>query len=194
MEDSQGGLNVDFDGGLEAAPANSAVFGSVIQSDSLTFSNGGASRTSVAAASEPAEGNGLGRGLREEVCRHWLGGHCENGDHCRFLHKDDKDRYPVCQFFTAYGKCPKQDCIYKHTNEDIKEFKWCKWGVCLNGPDCQCGQAKKAGPTPPIDEVFQKIQYPYSDNYHTSNKSFQPRGAGYPQQVEKSQFPQGPNS
>lgn len=50
------------------------------------------------------------------------------------------------------------------------------------------------GPPPPVEEVLQKIQHLYSYNYASSNKFFQQRGAGYSQQADKSQFPQGPNT
>ncbi|KAJ7969088.1 30-kDa cleavage and polyadenylation specificity factor 30 [Quillaja saponaria] len=173
---------------------NQDSFGSGIQSDSLTFSNGGASSTSATAAREPVEGNVLRRNFRKEVCRHWIRGNCKKGDDCRFLHQYVKDRFPVCKYFKLYGKCSEQDCLFKHTNEDIKECNMYKLGFCLNGPDCRCRQVKMPGPPPPIEEVLQKMQHLYSDNDNTSNKSFQQQGVAYPQQVENSKFPQGPNS
>lgn len=50
------------------------------------------------------------------------------GDACGFLHQYDKSRMPVCRFFRLYGECREQDCVYKHTNEDIKE---CNMYVCV---------------------------------------------------------------
>ncbi|KAJ7969090.1 30-kDa cleavage and polyadenylation specificity factor 30 [Quillaja saponaria] len=117
MEDSEGGLNFDFEGGLEAAPANPAVSGPVIQSDSSSVANGGAPRTAAAVASEPVAANIPGRrSFRQTVCRHWLRSLCMKGDACGFLHQYDKDRMPVCRFFRLYGECREQDCVYKHTN------------------------------------------------------------------------------
>lgn len=43
------------------------------------------------------------------------------GEACGFLHQYDKTRMPICRFFRLYGECREQDCVYKHTNEDIKE-------------------------------------------------------------------------
>lgn len=43
------------------------------------------------------------------------------GDACGFLHQYDKARMPVCRFFAKFGECREPDCVYKHTNEDIKE-------------------------------------------------------------------------
>ncbi|KAJ7954401.1 30-kDa cleavage and polyadenylation specificity factor 30-like [Quillaja saponaria] len=195
MEDSEGGFNFDFEGGLEAAPANPAVSGPVIQSDSSSAANGGAPRTAAAVTSEPVAANIPGRrSFRQTVCRHWLRSLCMKGDACGFLHQYDKDRMPVCRFFRLYGECREQDCVYKHTNEDIKECNMYKLGFCPNGPDCRYRHAKSPGPPPPIAEVLQKNQHLYSYNYNAANKFFQPRGASFPQQVEKSQFPQGYNS
>jgi len=43
------------------------------------------------------------------------------GEACGFLHQYDKARMPICRFFRLYGECREQDCVYKHTNDDIKE-------------------------------------------------------------------------
>lgn len=51
------------------------------------------------------------------------------GEACGFLHQYDKARMPICRFFRLYGECREQDCVYKHTNEDIKE---CNMYVLLN--------------------------------------------------------------
>jgi cleavage and polyadenylation specificity factor subunit 4 len=61
------------------------------------------------------------KNYRQTVCRHWLRGLCMKGDACGFLHQYDKARMPVCRFFAKFGECREPDCIYKHTNEDIKE-------------------------------------------------------------------------
>lgn len=69
-----------------------------------------------------------------------------------------------------------------------------KLGFCPNGPDCRYRHAKLPGPPPPVEEVLQKIQNLNSFNYGTSNRFFQQRNSGYPQQAEKSHVPQGLNS
>lgn len=114
------------------------------------------------------------------------------GDACGFLHQYDKARMPICRFFRMYGECREQDCVYKHTNEDVKECNMYKLGFCPNGPDCRYRHAKLPGPPPPVEEVFQKIQHMNSFNYNNSNKFFQHRNSGYYQQGERFQVPQGP--
>ena len=69
-----------------------------------------------------------------------------------------------------------------------------KLGFCPNGPDCRYRHAKMPGPPPTVEEVLQKIQHLNSYNYNPSNKFFQQRNAGFSQQAEKTQFPQGPNT
>jgi cleavage and polyadenylation specificity factor subunit 4 len=129
MEDSEGVLSFDFEGGLDAGPAANAAATSgphIIHADSAV---GAATNANVAAAGAgaTAEGGvggnaGLGRrSFRQTVCRHWLRSLCMKGDACGFLHQYDKSRMPVCRFFRLYGECREQDCVYKHTNEDIKE-------------------------------------------------------------------------
>ncbi|XP_054804354.1 30-kDa cleavage and polyadenylation specificity factor 30 [Prosopis cineraria] len=195
MEDAEGVLSFDFEGGLDTAPANPAApSGPLAPSDSPAVATAAANGVTPGAA-DPATNNIPGRrSFRQTVCRHWLRGLCMKGDACGFLHQYDKARMPVCRFFRLYGECREQDCVYKHTNEDIKECNMYKWGFCPNGPDCRYRHAKVPGPPPPVEEVLQKIQHLYSYNYATSNKFFQQRGSGYSQQAEKSQFPQGPNS
>ncbi|KAF8413516.1 hypothetical protein HHK36_001506 [Tetracentron sinense] len=193
MEDPEGVLSFDFEGGLDSGPPNLSASVPLIQSDSSAAVAG----NSVAGppATEPAGGNYAGRrSFRQTVCRHWLRSLCMKGDACGFLHQYDKSRMPVCRFFRLYGECREQDCVYKHTNEDIKECNMYKLGFCPNGPDCRYRHAKMPGPPPPVEEVFQKIQHLSSFNYGSSNRFFQHRNAGYNQQTERPQFPQGSNT
>ncbi|CAL5412567.1 unnamed protein product [Camellia sinensis] len=195
MDDGEGGLSFDFEGGLDVGPANPTASVPVVQSDAVA--GGGASNNASAppAAAEPPQGNPAGRrSFRQTVCRHWLRSLCMKGDACGFLHQYDKSRMPVCRFFRLYGECREQDCVYKHTNEDIKECNMYKLGFCPNGPDCRYRHAKLPGPPPPVEEVLQKIQQMTSYNYGNSNRFFQNRNSNYPQQTEKPQFPQGPNA
>lgn len=126
MEDSEGGLSFDFEGGLDAGPAVPTASNPVIQADSSLIANPNSAAPSAggAATADPgaAGGNHAGRrSFRQTVCRHWLRSLCMKGDACGFLHQYDKSRMPVCRFFRMFGECREQDCVYKHTNEDIKE-------------------------------------------------------------------------
>lgn len=78
----------------------------------------------------------------------------------------------------------------------VGKFCNCRYrlGFCPNGPDCRYRHAKLPGPPPPVEEVLQKIQHLNSYNYNSSNRFFQQRNGNFPQQAEKSQFPQGPNT
>nr|XP_025885120.1 30-kDa cleavage and polyadenylation specificity factor 30 isoform X2 [Solanum lycopersicum] len=192
MDDGEGGLNFDFEGGLDTGPTHPTASVPVIQA-------GPAPNASVAVV-PPGGGVGLGgdgsfvgnrRSFRQTVCRHWLRSLCMKGDACGFLHQYDKSRMPVCRFFRLYGECREQDCVYKHTNEDIKECNMFKLGFCPNGPDCRYRHAKMPGPPPPVVEVLQKIQNLTSHGY--SNRFFQNRNTNYSTQADKSQIPQVPN-
>lgn len=133
MEDSEGVLSFDFEGGLDAGPTNPAATSSlpIINSDSSAppaasaVSNPLSGALGPAVSAEPTgapHGNvGNRRSFRQTVCRHWLRSLCMKGDACGFLHQYDKSRMPICRFFRLYGECREQDCVYKHTNEDIKE-------------------------------------------------------------------------
>ncbi|ERN07697.1 30-kDa cleavage and polyadenylation specificity factor 30 [Amborella trichopoda] len=190
MEEPEGGLSFDFEGGLETTNNPNPTAISLIQNDP----NAPISSNSVAGnLPDPAAMNLQGRrSFRQTVCRHWLRSLCMKGDACGFLHQYDKSRMPVCRFFRLYGECREQDCVYKHTNEDIKECNMYKLGFCPNGPDCRYRHAKLPGPPPPVEEIFQKIQQLSSSfNQGSSNRFFQHRNTGYVPQVDKNQMQQG---
>ncbi|KAJ8758565.1 hypothetical protein K2173_000286 [Erythroxylum novogranatense] len=191
MEDSEGVLSFDFEGGLDAAPTiPTAASMPSIPSDNPAAVVPASSSGPVTGAPDPVGSNHPSRrSFRQTVCRHWLRSLCMKGDACGFLHQYDKSRMPVCRFFRLYGECREQDCVYKHTNEDIKECNMYKLGFCPNGPDCRYRHVKLPGPPPPVEEVLQKIQQLSSYN---SNKYFQQKNTGFTQQTEKSQFTQGP--
>lgn len=195
MEDSEGVLSFDFEGGLETVPTNATATMPLIQSDSASATAATVnSAFNVPSAEPPAMNNVSGRrSYRQTVCRHWLRSLCMKGDACGFLHQYDKSRMPVCRFFRMYGECREQDCVYKHTNEDIKECNMYKLGFCPNGPDCRYRHAKLSGPPPAVEEVLQKIQQLNSFSYGNQNKFYQHRGPAPPYQSEKFQVPQGPN-
>ncbi|KAG1365058.1 zinc finger CCCH domain-containing protein 45 [Cocos nucifera] len=184
MEDPEGALSFD----ASSAPA------SLMPSDPrAAAANAGSVPPPVAGDAAASGGNIQGRrSFRQTVCRHWLRSLCMKGDACGFLHQYDKARMPVCRFFRLYGECREQDCVYKHTNEDIKECNMYKLGFCPNGPDCRYRHAKLPGPPPPVEEVFQKIQHLSAFNYHgSSNRYFQHRNPSYNQQSERPQLSQG---
>ncbi|XP_057545041.1 30-kDa cleavage and polyadenylation specificity factor 30 isoform X1 [Amaranthus tricolor] len=193
MDDTEGGLSFDFEGNLDNLPTIPTASNPVLQPDPNVAPSSGP--TSAPAPFDPAstqsQGHGNRRSFRQTVCRHWLRSLCMKGDSCGFLHQYDKSRMPVCRFFRMYGECREQDCVYKHTNEDIKECNMYKLGFCPNGPDCRYRHAKQPGPPPPVEEVLQKIQQLTSYNYSASNKFFQQRNSNFSQQADRSQFPQG---
>ncbi|KAL5731670.1 30-kDa cleavage and polyadenylation specificity factor 30 [Ranunculus cassubicifolius] len=200
MEEPEGGLNFDFEGGLETLPSSHTTQSQTLnqneppgQIPNSNYLPGGV----YPSATEPVlggtgGGGGGGRGrnsYRQTVCRHWLRGLCMKGDACGFLHQYDKSRMPICRFFRMYGECREQDCVYKHTNEDVKECNMYKLGFCPNGPDCRYRHAKLPGPPPPVEEVYQRIQHLTSFNFNKPNNFFQNRNF---QQTERFQVPQGP--
>ncbi|KAL9452852.1 hypothetical protein AB3S75_008609 [Citrus x aurantiifolia] len=203
MEDSEGGLSFDFEGSLDAGPGMPTASNPAIQSDSTAAAAAAAANANHAApsssgaapdhASAPVPHHSGRRSFRQTVCRHWLRSLCMKGDACGFLHQYDKSRMPVCRFFRLFGECREQDCVYKHTNEDIKECNMYKLGFCPNGPDCRYRHVKLPGPPPSVEEVLQKIQQISSYNHGNPNKLFQQRGA-FSHQTDKSQFSQGPNA
>ncbi|XP_024018926.1 30-kDa cleavage and polyadenylation specificity factor 30 isoform X2 [Morus notabilis] len=207
MEDSEGVLSFDFEGGLDTTaggcPPNAAAASAALihpdssaaaASNNLAASNSAVSADPTSGGGGGASNPGRGRSFRQTVCRHWLRSLCMKGEACGFLHQYDKSRMPVCRFFRLYGECREQDCVYKHTNEDIKECNMYKLGFCPNGPDCRYRHAKLPGPPPSVEEVLQKIQHLSSYNYH-SNKFFQQRNAGgFAQLGEKPLLPLGPNA
>ncbi|ESQ33824.1 hypothetical protein EUTSA_v10007064mg [Eutrema salsugineum] len=183
MEDADG-LSFDFEGGLDSGPAQPTA--SVPVAPPENSSSAAVNVTpSYDHSSATVSGAGRGRSFRQTVCRHWLRGLCMKGDACGFLHQYDKARMPICRFFRLYGECREQDCVYKHTNEDIKECNMYKLGFCPNGPDCRYRHAKLPGPPPPVEEVLQKIQQLTSYNYGP-NRFYQPRNVA-PQLPDKPQ-------
>ncbi|EPS64393.1 hypothetical protein M569_10389, partial [Genlisea aurea] len=200
--DDEGGLSFDFEGGLDTGPGQitgSLPTGQASAADGQGHSVSSASNiypsTAPASAGQASDGAGGGgrRSFRQTVCRHWLRSLCMKGDACGFLHQYDKSRMPVCRFFRLYGECREQDCVYKHTNEDIKECNMYKLGFCPNGPDCRYRHAKLPGPPPPVEEVLQRVQQLSSNNYGNLNKYFPNRTTAFSHQSDKSQFPQVQN-
>ncbi|CAH9105887.1 unnamed protein product [Cuscuta europaea] len=200
MDDGEGGLSFDFEGGLDNGPVHPTASIPVIQSTDQNAATAGlnSSNHSTVPSAPPSAVPEFGpggnrRSFRQTVCRHWLRSLCMKGDACGFLHQYDKSRMPICRFFRHYGECREQDCVYKHTNEDIKECNMYKLGFCPNGPDCRYRHAKLPGPPPPVEEVLQKIQHLVSYNFGHPNRFSQNRNSNFVQQSEKSQSVLGPN-
>lgn len=115
-------LSFDFEGTQETGPTQPTTSIPIInQSPDLNNNNNNINLNS-APGDPTAPPNFSGRrSYRQTVCRHWLRGLCMKGETCGFLHQYDKSRMPICRFFRLYGECREQDCVYKHTTEDIKE-------------------------------------------------------------------------
>ncbi|WMV14117.1 hypothetical protein MTR67_007502 [Solanum verrucosum] len=127
MDEGEGGLNFDFEGGLDTGPTHPTASVPVIQSFDHTAAAAPSANINPPTVSAAVGGQsdvgfvGNRRSFRQTVCRHWLRSLCMKGDACGFLHQYDKSRMPICRFFRLYGECREQDCVYKHTIEDIKE-------------------------------------------------------------------------
>ncbi|KAK3131082.1 hypothetical protein QOZ80_6BG0501800 [Eleusine coracana subsp. coracana] len=184
MDDGDGGLSFDFEGGLDSAPQAGAHAPSSVEPGAGGGGGGGDGQ---------GYGRGRGRGsYRQTVCRHWLRGLCMKGEACGFLHQFDKARMPVCRFFRDFGECREPDCAYKHSYDDVKECNMYKMGFCPNGPTCRYKHIKLPGPPPPVEEVLQKILQMRSFNkfgQHRNNYNQQserpphpPEGSGLPNQ------------
>src|ERR1043165_3562875 len=54
------------------------------------------------------------------VCKHWLRGLCKKGDQCEFLHEFNMRKMPECWFYSRYGECSNEDCMYLHIDPESK--------------------------------------------------------------------------
>ncbi|KAM0854262.1 hypothetical protein ACQ4PT_050539 [Festuca glaucescens] len=180
MDDGDGGLSFDFEGGLDTVPAVGGLASS--SADPGAIGGGGG-------ADGGGHGRGRGRGsYRQTVCRHWLRGLCMKGDACGFLHQFDKARMPVCRFFRDFGECREADCAYKHSYDDVKECNMYKMGFCPNGPNCRYKHVKLPGPPPPPEEVVAKLLQMRNFNF---NKFNQNRNNNFNHQGERPRPSQG---
>ncbi|XP_059301776.1 30-kDa cleavage and polyadenylation specificity factor 30-like [Lycium ferocissimum] len=120
------GLSFVFEGGLETVPTHLIEVVLVNQPQDHNNNNTNLIPNNAYNAPVPNQGGdgsfvGNRRSFRQIVCRHWFCSLCMNGNTCGFLHLYNKSRMPICRFFRLYDECREQDCVYKHTNEDIKE-------------------------------------------------------------------------
>eukprot|EP00899_Mesostigma_viride_P016278 jgi/Mesvir1/24651/Mv21955-RA.1 len=146
MEDDEGGLAFDFEdelpsGNARLQQADQDVDGQQDQDGADEGYAGGISR----------------RNFRQTVCRHWLRSLCMKGDSCGFLHQYDPSRMPICRFFAKGGECREPDCIFKHSNDDVKTCHMYRMGFCPNGSLCRYRHVKAPGPPPPVEEVFERF-------------------------------------
>ena len=70
------------------------------------------------------------------VCKHWLRDLCMKGDKCDFLHQYDLARMPECLQWARFGKCPENDCDFRHDTERMECQKY-KFGFCKLGSQCR---------------------------------------------------------
>jgi cleavage and polyadenylation specificity factor subunit 4 len=70
------------------------------------------------------------------VCKHWLRDLCMKGDKCDFLHQYDLARMPECVQWSRFGKCPDNDCDFRHDTEKMECQKY-KFGFCKLGSQCR---------------------------------------------------------
>ena len=75
-------------------------------------------------------------GRHTVVCKHWLRDLCMKGDKCDFLHQYDLARMPECPQWARFGKCPDNDCDFRHDTEKMECQKY-KFGFCKLGSQCR---------------------------------------------------------
>ncbi|OMJ85610.1 hypothetical protein SteCoe_13024 [Stentor coeruleus] len=71
------------------------------------------------------------------VCKHWLKGLCQKDDRCEYLHQYDLSRMPVCSSITKGKVCTAEDCVFKHTDPNLKRCPRYDLGFCIKGPQCK---------------------------------------------------------
>ncbi|KAG0438415.1 Cleavage and polyadenylation specificity factor subunit 4 [Dictyocoela muelleri] len=79
------------------------------------------------------------------VCKHWLRGLCKRDIKCDFLHEYNLKKMPECFFFSKYGECSNQECIFLHVdpNSQAKECPWYNRGFCKHGLLCKNRHIKR---------------------------------------------------
>ena len=98
------------------------------------------------------------------------------GDDCGFLHEFDMARMPLCRNLIKYGECRDKDCVFKHTQDDMKararrclarsrticrggwadcvgvralqECNMYRLGFCVYGAQCRYKHTRLPGPPP----------------------------------------------
>ncbi|KAK4421049.1 cleavage and polyadenylation specificity factor 30 [Sesamum alatum] len=182
MDDGDGGLSFDFEGGLDTGPAHPTASVPVIQSSAdVKIASGRAGYPNnlrwTGTGGQAAEGMGGGAGGASADGVPPLVAISVHERRCLWVPSSVRQVSDAClPIFSPIRGVPY------------------KLGFCPNGPDCRYRHAKLPGPPPPVEEVLQKIQQLASYNHGNTNKFFQNRNTTYTQQTEKSQLPQGPSA
>lgn len=72
------------------------------------------------------------------VCMKWLAGLCIYGDLCPELHTWSEHYLPPCAFFATNGFCAREECPYKHAEDETERFYYhCE--SHLRGVQCSLG-------------------------------------------------------
>jgi len=112
----------------------------------LDRGHGEALLPSAAMANRPQAGS---KHFRAIVCKYWLRNSCVLGDRCEFLHRNDRDKLPICDEYKKYGFCKDYpDCPFKHEVENISECNMYRLGFCVYGDKCRFKHIKYPGPPP----------------------------------------------
>lgn len=79
------------------------------------------------------------------ICKHWLRALCKKGSNCEFLHEYNLKKMPECWFFSKFGECTNEDCLFLHVdpNSQYRECLWYKRGFCRHGNMCRNKHIKK---------------------------------------------------
>ena len=66
------------------------------------------------------------------VCKHWMKALCKKGDNCEYLHQYDPSKMPECFFFSKYGECSNEDCVFRHIRPEdkMRDCPWYARGFC----------------------------------------------------------------
>ena len=72
------------------------------------------------------------------VCKHWMKALCKKGDNCEYLHQYDPSKMPECFFFSKYGECSNEDCVFRHikAEDKMRDCPWYARGFCRHGERC----------------------------------------------------------
>ncbi|KAG9299939.1 hypothetical protein G9A89_009667 [Geosiphon pyriformis] len=93
-------------------------------------------------------GLGLTSNKAHKICQNYLKGQCYKGPRCEYKHapnRRDKAVMPECWFYTRFGECSNEDCLYLHIDPEslMKECPWYARGFCKHGPDCRDKHVRK---------------------------------------------------
>ncbi|KAF7699603.1 Cleavage and polyadenylation specificity factor subunit 4 [Cucumispora dikerogammari] len=80
------------------------------------------------------------------VCKHWLRKLCKKNNRCQYLHEYNLSRMPECWFFSKYGTCSNNECLFLHIDPDsyTNECQWYNRGFCRHGKFCRGKHTKRS--------------------------------------------------